>query len=227
MGDDEETPGLYSMELFEVVDGRIPSDWLMEYSDKGYFSMGPKTWLDEARWREKYSFWEAYFDDDPEALKVFAIERTRMELQGFEEQEQSQPPVASGPALQKYILSKADFKHQEGSTTTPLFKATSLSTIFDLLTWQNRAITGLFGFQETTQNNLEIVLDLIADFTLPSVELNRSSWETLKLSSHAYAIQTLKIFESLATKYGSYRFEDILFQVSYIEESEQKDIIEC
>lgn len=60
-------PSLWSAEMFETIDARIPSNWVVTVEDGGLLSLGPASWRGD--------FWERYFDDDPEARATFEAER--------------------------------------------------------------------------------------------------------------------------------------------------------
>lgn len=81
MDDLNETPGRYSIDLFEIVSNKIPSSWQIEYNSHRLFRLEPGLWLDEDKWKDKHSFWEAYFDDDKEAILIFEQEKEKMELE--------------------------------------------------------------------------------------------------------------------------------------------------
>jgi hypothetical protein len=55
------TPSLWPSEMFRTVDGRLPSNWVVDVGDGGRMKIGPAAWM--AR-----GFWEAYFDREPDAV---------------------------------------------------------------------------------------------------------------------------------------------------------------
>jgi hypothetical protein len=57
------TPALFDSAIFEVVDGSRPSNWVA-YGE----NLLPERWA--AR-----GFWEAFFDGEPEALRIYREER--------------------------------------------------------------------------------------------------------------------------------------------------------
>jgi hypothetical protein len=62
------TPGLHSARSFEVVNGHVPSSWVISIDSNGEsMTMAPRSWLVEG-------FWEKFFDKDPEAMKSFEQE---------------------------------------------------------------------------------------------------------------------------------------------------------
>lgn len=61
-------PALHPAYLFKVVNNYISSSWVINVGDDGSFlEMGPQAWQDPG-------FWENYFDDDPDAIKIFEKE---------------------------------------------------------------------------------------------------------------------------------------------------------
>jgi hypothetical protein len=67
-GEQSGTPALFDAALFDTVDGTIPPHWRARLGPGGTLTLGPEAWAAPG-------FWEAYFDDDPDA--VAAYERGR------------------------------------------------------------------------------------------------------------------------------------------------------
>jgi len=67
VGDQSETPALFEPELFEVVSGMIPSNWVISSHRSGYVDIGPEAWGCPG-------FWEDYFDRKPQSLAAFSTE---------------------------------------------------------------------------------------------------------------------------------------------------------
>ncbi|MEQ1787423.1 MAG: hypothetical protein ABL966_10245 [Acidimicrobiales bacterium] len=72
----EDTPALFSAEMFRLVDGSLPQTWATELGDGAHLTLGPKRWQD---WRGQYSFWEDFFSGVPDvekpAREAFEAER--------------------------------------------------------------------------------------------------------------------------------------------------------
>lgn len=58
-----EGPSYWSGEMFETTDGRIPDSWTIRLVG-GDLQIGPEELL-------RPGFWEAYFDDEPAAVRTF------------------------------------------------------------------------------------------------------------------------------------------------------------
>lgn len=67
--DEENDPTMWPSDCFELVDGRIPSSWVVGFWDTGAVVLGPKRW-------QSPEFWEEYFDALPgaEAVRIFQEE---------------------------------------------------------------------------------------------------------------------------------------------------------
>jgi hypothetical protein len=70
IGDVPNGVALFQLEMFEIVDPRIPPNWIATWGDKGTFCLSPRPWTDTG-------FWERYYDRDPKAIKIFEEERMR------------------------------------------------------------------------------------------------------------------------------------------------------
>lgn len=57
-------PALFDSALFATTDDAIPSDWAARVIDDGVVKVGPREWLEPG-------FWEAYFDDEPDAVAAY------------------------------------------------------------------------------------------------------------------------------------------------------------
>jgi hypothetical protein len=69
--DDSGEPYLYPREWFEVIEPHIPEDWVRTDYPEGEYCIDPP---------EVYhpGFYEDYFDDDPEARRLFQLIRERL-----------------------------------------------------------------------------------------------------------------------------------------------------
>jgi hypothetical protein len=65
-------PGLFDLNLFDVVDSRVPPDWLMSDHGRGYYRLDPREFAGD--------FWDRFHDASPEAEKTFEqiIERLKV-----------------------------------------------------------------------------------------------------------------------------------------------------
>ena len=63
LGEDNSV-ALWDAEMFEVVDGTIPPNWVASVGPSGDLSLAPRRWL-------AGGFWEAFFDHDPDAISSF------------------------------------------------------------------------------------------------------------------------------------------------------------
>jgi len=69
--DNTSTPPLFEAYFFEVVDGRLPPNWIGSTKYK-FLSICPSSWLYDG-------FWEDYFNDQEEAVEIFEREKRIME----------------------------------------------------------------------------------------------------------------------------------------------------
>lgn len=60
-------PNLENALQFELITGKIPSNWVVSQPNPDVIVFSPQLWLDP-------DFWDQCFDRDPEALKIFAKE---------------------------------------------------------------------------------------------------------------------------------------------------------
>lgn len=72
VGDDGQTPSLHRAVQFDLVEGDIPTSWVVHYAPGGVMELGPAAWA-------KAGFWEAYFDGDSGAQATFNAIRREME----------------------------------------------------------------------------------------------------------------------------------------------------
>jgi hypothetical protein len=61
--DDDGTPCLKLLQMFNIVDSRIPPDWCFSGRKGSYYYLEPKEFSGD--------FWERYHDADPSAEKIF------------------------------------------------------------------------------------------------------------------------------------------------------------
>lgn len=71
VSDSSATPAFFEADSFEIIDGSIPKNWQVSIIDSSLF-LGPE------RWR-KIGFWEDFFDDEIEAIKIYNEEREIIE----------------------------------------------------------------------------------------------------------------------------------------------------
>jgi hypothetical protein len=62
--DADGVPRLWDLQLFEVVDARIPNDWVFLHSENNYFFLQPQEFQED--------FWDNFHDGDEQAEKIFA-----------------------------------------------------------------------------------------------------------------------------------------------------------
>jgi hypothetical protein len=62
-----ESPGLYCSSQFEIISGKIPSNWLVSQINNNVINLSPASW-------SHLGFWEDCFDLEPEALEVYKKE---------------------------------------------------------------------------------------------------------------------------------------------------------
>jgi hypothetical protein len=68
ISDHSPSPAMFDSREFEVMSGRLPSNWVAWNDETGAFGLRPKKWL-------RPGFWEDYFNDIPEAIRDFEEER--------------------------------------------------------------------------------------------------------------------------------------------------------
>jgi hypothetical protein len=67
IGNEPSTPGLFSGDLFDVIDSRVPRNWVVvknKHGMHGIYEFSPAAWLEDG-------FWEPLFDGDPSAVATF------------------------------------------------------------------------------------------------------------------------------------------------------------
>jgi hypothetical protein len=68
ISEESATPALHSSLLFEPVNSHVPSSWVISVENNGEsITMAPRPWLIKG-------FWEKFFDNDLDALKIFKQE---------------------------------------------------------------------------------------------------------------------------------------------------------
>ncbi|MES2662166.1 MAG: hypothetical protein V4629_02580 [Pseudomonadota bacterium] len=68
ISDDHDTPTYHNSNQFEIVSQNIPKSWIIDFEADSHFSLAPKAWSEPG-------FLEAYFDGEPEAIKLFNTEK--------------------------------------------------------------------------------------------------------------------------------------------------------
>jgi hypothetical protein len=71
LGDGLNGPALFQWECFGFVSHSVPPQWIIIAKDNGSILLTPKLWSENR-------FWERYYDQEAEALKVFDQERRKM-----------------------------------------------------------------------------------------------------------------------------------------------------
>jgi hypothetical protein len=75
--DDGGTPVAFKAEQFDITDNKIPSSWIIDYTENNQLWIAPQRWLDDSLWQ--YSFWEDLLSDtSSEAEKVYQEEVQKM-----------------------------------------------------------------------------------------------------------------------------------------------------
>lgn len=64
------SPAIFLAQGFEIVSGKLPSLWQAEIASGALYLTTP-VW-------SKVGFWERYFDDDPEAVRLFEEDREKI-----------------------------------------------------------------------------------------------------------------------------------------------------
>lgn len=68
---DEPVPALFELEMFEVVSSDISRTWVATSPRPGCLVIGPEPWA-------QAGFWEAFFDQEPNAVACFDEERRKI-----------------------------------------------------------------------------------------------------------------------------------------------------
>ena len=62
------TPAIHPASSFDVVDGTLSPRWVCSFAADGHsMSLEPKAWTCDG-------FWDRYFDEEPEAVRIFQDE---------------------------------------------------------------------------------------------------------------------------------------------------------
>ena len=67
----EISPGLFDIRQFDTVSEKIPEYWIIEMQNNGSMYLGAKEW-------RTIGFWEEYFNNDVNALKIFRDVRDKI-----------------------------------------------------------------------------------------------------------------------------------------------------
>ncbi|NOU34476.1 MAG: hypothetical protein HOO96_41820 [Polyangiaceae bacterium] len=70
VSEEDVVPVLFDENLFDVVDSTMPSTWVPTETDRGV-ERSPAPWMQSG-------FWERFFDQDPDANRVFDEECDKM-----------------------------------------------------------------------------------------------------------------------------------------------------
>lgn len=65
-------PGVFDMSFFDVVDSRVPPDWLMLDHGRGYYRLDPNEFVGD--------FWDRFHEADPAAERTFRRVMDRLEV---------------------------------------------------------------------------------------------------------------------------------------------------
>lgn len=60
-------PALYAVSQFDVIDGRVPTNWKIKQPKDDILVMGPEIW-------QEPGFWDNCYDADPKALEIYRRE---------------------------------------------------------------------------------------------------------------------------------------------------------
>jgi hypothetical protein len=60
----QQSTGLFPVGEFEVVDPRIPNQWVCKTTPAAHIELSPEEWQSDG-------FWERYHDEEPQAVEVF------------------------------------------------------------------------------------------------------------------------------------------------------------
>ena|SRR2546425_9075809 len=71
IGDTHPGVGLFPLQQFEVLSSKIPDTWIITWNSKGVFELTTNAW-------NQPGFWERYFDNDSEAIRIFEEERRKI-----------------------------------------------------------------------------------------------------------------------------------------------------
>lgn len=77
VGEQEPEPVLHPLQQFEVVDNRIPRNWVVTVRPSAGIVIGPEPWMAPG-------FWERFFDGDAHARAIFEAERLKIVDEGCE-----------------------------------------------------------------------------------------------------------------------------------------------
>ncbi|MNV94797.1 hypothetical protein D3C71_1896250 [compost metagenome] len=67
----QQVSALFPTSEFSIVDNRLPRSWVVKSTSEGFFSLAPESWHRE-------DFWEMFYEDNPEAIKIFEYEKKRL-----------------------------------------------------------------------------------------------------------------------------------------------------
>lgn len=63
----DQSPALHNASQFEIISGKISSNWRISQLKSGALILGPKSW-------QPLGFWEDCYDGDPTALEIYKRE---------------------------------------------------------------------------------------------------------------------------------------------------------
>lgn len=68
----ENTPAMFEAAEFVIEDNTIPGNWRINLVGDSSFKLTPQPWAERG-------FWERYFDQDPEAIRIFNEQKKLIE----------------------------------------------------------------------------------------------------------------------------------------------------
>ena len=72
IGDGKGGVALFPAESFEVVSPAVARTWNTSWSSNGFFQLTPERWT-------RAGFWERFYDQEPDAVRIFEEEREVIE----------------------------------------------------------------------------------------------------------------------------------------------------
>jgi hypothetical protein len=70
-GDTDPGVGLFPLQQFSIVSGKIPSSWIVAWNESGMLELTTRAW-------SRAGFWDKYVEHDPEAVLVFEQEMAKI-----------------------------------------------------------------------------------------------------------------------------------------------------
>jgi len=73
VGDTAPGGGFFPLHQFEVLTSKIPDTWIVTWNNNGVFELTTNEW-------NQLGYWERYFENDAEAIRVFEEEKRKIIL---------------------------------------------------------------------------------------------------------------------------------------------------